>query len=228
MFDLGFEKSGYIATGGDVGSGIARQLAVQYPACKAAHLNFCVMQNPPASVSMESLSAFDQQCLARAAEFQKSAAAYAYEQGSRPATIGLVLASNPLALLAWIGEKLLAWTDEDPALDTILEAVSLWWFTETMPRSCYPYRQFFSTGVRSTAHDHPDMYIEKPFGYSLFPKEVIPVPVKWVETTGQLSWSRVHESGGHFAAMEKPVEFKKDMEDFVRHVVEEKGVTFGA
>ena len=57
--------------------------------------------------------------------FQKLASAYAYEQGTRASTIGIVLASNPLALLAWIGEKFLTWTDEDPSLDTILDAVSL-------------------------------------------------------------------------------------------------------
>ena len=44
-----------------------------------------------------------------------------------------------------------------------------------------------------------------------------------METTGDLSWSRVHDSGGHFAALEMPVEFKGDMEDFVSHVVKEKG-----
>lgn len=227
MLNLGFETPGYIATGGDIGSGIARCLAVQHPACRAVHLNFCVMQPPPASVvPMDSLSPLDQRVLARAGDFQKSAAAYAYEQGTRPATIGLVLATNPLGLLAWIGEKFLAWTDEDPSLDTILEAVSLWWFTETMPRSCYPYRQIFSSeGTKSTGHDDQDMYIDKkPFGYSLFPKEVIPVPVKWVETTGKLSWSRVHESGGHFAAMERPVDFKGDIEDFVAHVLREGGI----
>ena len=72
------------------------------------------------------------------------------------------------------------------------------------------------------------MYIKKPFGYSLFPKEVMPIPVKWVETTGELNWIRVHESGWHFAALEKPAEFKRDIEDFVGHVVKEKEVRFGA
>ena len=33
--------------------------------------------------------------------------------------------------------------------------------------------------------------------------------------TGNLVWSREHESGGHFAAMEKPKEFAQDVEDFI-------------
>ena len=56
----------------------------------------------------------------------------------------------------------------------------------------------------------------------------MPIPVKWVETTGELSWIRVHESGWHFAALEKPAGFKRDIEDFVGHVVKERGVRFGA
>jgi hypothetical protein len=44
------------------------------------------------------------------------------------------------------------------------------------------------------------------------------VPKKWVAETGNLVWYRAHESGGHFAAMEKPEPFVKDMEDFVRDV----------
>jgi hypothetical protein len=40
-----------------------------------------------------------------------------------------------------IGEKFLDWTDTDPPLDTILEAVTLYWVTETFPRSIYPYRR---------------------------------------------------------------------------------------
>jgi hypothetical protein len=40
-----------------------------------------------------------------------------------------------------IGEKFLAWTDQDPPLDEILASVTLYWLTETFPRSIYPYRQ---------------------------------------------------------------------------------------
>jgi len=39
--------------------------------------------------------------LEREACFIKVGSAYAFEHASRPSTIGFVLASNPLALLAW-------------------------------------------------------------------------------------------------------------------------------
>ena len=60
---------------------------------------------------------------------------------TRPATIGLVLQSSPIALLAWAAEKMLEWTDIDPPMETILEEVSLYWLTETIARSVWPYRR---------------------------------------------------------------------------------------
>lgn len=57
---------------------------------------------------------------------------------------------------------------------------------------------------------------KKPMGFSWFPKELMPVPISWVATTGNLvSWNR-HETGGHFAAMEKPHELWADVEEFVK------------
>jgi microsomal epoxide hydrolase len=59
-------------------------------------------------------------------------------------------------------------------------------------------------------------WISKPLGYSLFPKEIAPTPVHWVEKISNLVWSREHSGGGHFAALEKPNELWGDVEDFVQ------------
>ena len=222
MSSLGF-GGGYVATGGDLGSGLARILAANYESCKAMQINFCGMRNPPPSVKEESLSEQDRQFIQRCKHFMKFDTAYAMEHGTRTATIGHVLSSSPLALLAWIGEKFLEWTDEDPSLDTILEAVSLYWFTGTISRCLYSYRQFYEGKV--SGHDGPGLYVKKPFGYSLFPREIIPSPRAWAETTGDLSFFRQHEAGGHFAAMERPVEMKKDLEEFLQHAIG-KGAKF--
>lgn len=58
-------------------------------------------------------------------------------------------------------------------------------------------------------------HVRKPMGYSYFPKELAPMPIAWVATTGNLVWSRRHTSGGHFAAMEKPDELLRDIEEFI-------------
>jgi microsomal epoxide hydrolase len=61
-----------------------------------------------------------------------------------------VLGSSPLALLAWIGEKFLAWSDDDPNIEKILEDVTLYWLTETFPTSIYPYRAVSSPANMTT------------------------------------------------------------------------------
>lgn len=79
--------------------------------------------------------------LERTTAFKKMNSSYALQQATKPSTTGLVLSSSPLALLAWVGEKFLDWTDEELPLETILESVTLYWLTNTISTSLYPYRQ---------------------------------------------------------------------------------------
>ena len=185
MASLGF-GSGYIAQGGDVGSFVSVTLAANHDACKGIHLNMIVAV-PPDDFNPESVTdPLEKQGLERGQKFRESGMAYALEHGTRPSTIGLALSASPLSLLAWIGEKFLDWTDEDPPLDTILESVTLYWFTESFPRSLFPYRELtaISTGTK---------YISKPLGFSWFPKELVPMPKSLIERAGNLVFFRQHD-----------------------------------
>ncbi|OCK85894.1 putative epoxide hydrolase [Lepidopterella palustris CBS 459.81] len=208
MTQLGL-GGGYIVQGGDVGSFVGRILAHEYDACKALHLNMLVVVPPPADAE---ITQSEKEGLARMKGFYDHGRAYALEHGTRPSTIGHVLSSSPLALLAWIGEKFLEWTDADPTLDQILESVSLYWFTSAFPRSIYPYRGLFGPNTR------PDPYCDKPLGFSYFPLELAPAPKAWVASKGNLVFHREHEKGGHFAAMECPDLLLQDVEDFAKQV----------
>lgn len=48
---------------------------------------------------------------ARSSEWQTTGNGYFLEQSTKPQTIGYLLADSPAGLLAWIYEKLVAWTD---------------------------------------------------------------------------------------------------------------------
>ncbi|TIA61200.1 alpha/beta-hydrolase [Aureobasidium pullulans] len=189
MVALGF-GSGYIAQGGDLGSFIARQLGVENEECKVN-----LYQLPaPSNASSLPISQTEKLGLERAKAFTETGSAYAREHGTRTATIGLVLSSSPLALLTWIGEKFLEWTDADPTLDEILDSM-------------------FGPGAAKPRFAHPS---SKPQGYSYFPKEISPTPVSWVKETGNFVHTASHEEGGHFAAMEKPEVLWGDVEEFVK------------
>lgn len=102
----------------DIGSKVSRVLAATYDSCKAIHskfertfrdgttadqaVNFCIMPEPahPDGKPDE----IEEKGLERAAQFMRLESAYALLHATKPATIGYVLASSPLALLAWIGE----------------------------------------------------------------------------------------------------------------------------
>ncbi|KIW16677.1 hypothetical protein PV08_03865 [Exophiala spinifera] len=211
---LGFEA--YMVQGGDLGGRIGRIMAANHPRCKALHLNTHPMPAPDPSELRTPLTESEQAGLERHAFFLHNGTGYAIEHATRPSTIGFVISSNPLALLSWIGEKFLDWTDEDPSLDTILASITLYWVTKCASTSIWAYRQFY--GPNADSHGSKKWHVHKPLGYSWFPKEINPIPRAWIETTGNLVFFHEHDKGGHFAAMERPRELWADVEEFIADV----------
>lgn len=173
----------------------------------------------PENIDTKSYTLFEKRGLQRAQEFARIGSAYALEHATFPATISFAVSASPLSLLPWIAEKFLTWSDDNttPSLDEILESVTLYYLTDTFSTAIYPYRQLFTPG-NIGAHENPKWRINKPFGFSWFPKEIAPVPRTWVETTGDLVWWREHSEGGHFAALERSEALLGDLLEFVELV----------
>ncbi|KAF3041693.1 hypothetical protein E8E12_005219 [Didymella heteroderae] len=207
MVNLGFTK--YIAQGGDVGSFNARLSAMNHEECVGIHLNMFTVREVP---DQSKLSELEKMAIQSARAWKETGSAYAQEHGTRPSTIGSVLSSNPLALLAWIGEKFLEWSDTTPPLDHILTNISLYWFTSCILTSFQPYRQLHGA---SSVHFS---YISKPVGFSFFPFELFPGIKHVLEKGGNIVTYEQHESGGHFAALEKPEWLWADVEKYVKEM----------
>ena len=230
---LGFKN--YVVQGGYIGSRVARYMAVKYPSCVAALLNYSPVPLPP-GMSTDTLTEDEKRGLARGDQFRTDGCAYALMHATRPSTIGLVLSTSPPALLAWIAEKFLDWTD--PAsfphnsvlegsgtpysrklMDQILLSVSLYWLTGMAHTSLYAYREVFTMGGKPapSSHASPEYHIAAPkmLGFSYFPMEVAPTPEKWIETSGNLVFWKKHAKGGHFAAFEQPIAILGDLEEFI-------------
>lgn len=79
-------------------------------------------------------SPFERRGLDRTKWFQQSGMGYFHEQTTKPQTLGYALADSPVAMLAWMYEKLHDWTDEYPwTEDEILTWVSIYWFSSAGP-----------------------------------------------------------------------------------------------
>jgi microsomal epoxide hydrolase len=104
MLSLGFGKSGYLVQGGDIGALVARVVAATYDECKGMHLNFMLNTGIQDKASDDDkITEQEKEGLKIMEKFFSKGRAYAHEHGTKPATIGFVMASSPIAQLAWVG-----------------------------------------------------------------------------------------------------------------------------
>jgi len=212
MLALGYNQ--YAAQGGDWGFTVTRKIALMYGPehVKAWHTNMPVC-TPPLSIwtpwdtlrfLLTPYSESEKAAVARMKAFQKSGMGYFMEQSTRPQTVGYSLSDSPVGLLAWIYEKLVAWTDNYPWTDDeVLTWISIYWFSRAGPAaSARIYYEIAGRGELS-----PSRATEKPvipIGTSHFPKELFAPPDSWLPNLGNVVIQGKHTSGGHFAAYEQP------------------------
>ena len=197
----------YYAHGGDWGSIITQTLPlIPGTGVKGIHITMPVVQPDPET--MNDLTQEEQDALAAGAHYMRWDSGYSTQQASRPQTIGYALTDSPIGQLAWIAEKFWSWTDcerdgvslPEHAVDrtTILDTVSLYWYTATAASSARLYWESF--------HPTEELpIVTTPTGVSLFPKEIFKASQRWVEQrfVNVKYWNSLH-AGGHFAALEQP------------------------
>lgn len=151
---------------------------------------------------------------------QDEGCGYSEEQCTQPQTLGYGLADSPVGLLGWIYEKLLNWTDGYPWTDDeVLTWISIYWFSRPGPAaSLRIYYEF-----RKSGGEFGKPAVSIPTGYSFFPKELVVLPRFWLRGKHVVFVSQ-HESGGHFAAYERPKELVGDL----RNMFGKGGPAFGA
>jgi microsomal epoxide hydrolase len=176
MKELGFDK--YIAQGGDVGSYLARIMAQKYEACVGVHCRLpslcmwrCVCMLT-ATVNMmtfeekpeyDTLSPLEQRAMDSAKRWREKGSAYALEHGTKPSTIGAVLSSSPLALLAWYVRALSLKTTLIPTLPPTTNPSQDWREVPRLDRQ------------RPGPHHHPDQHLTV-LVHVEFPVVHLPIP----------------------------------------------------
>lgn len=202
MSEFGFAR--YVVSAGDVGSDVAEALAARHPGAVAAlHLTdvsqYHINLDPPADLDGEEHAYAE-----RTARWQSVEGGYAHEQATRPHTLAAGLGDSPAGLAAWIGEKLIRWTDSEGTLtnafsyEEALTWISSYWLTGSIGTSFAPYAAGRPTGWPR---------IEAPTVFTLFPKDLANAPRQFAERFFNVVQWQEYAKGGHFAAWERPEEY---------------------
>jgi pimeloyl-ACP methyl ester carboxylesterase len=219
MARLGYER--YAAQGGDWGSMITASLGQQDPEhVIGIHLTMPVVRPQPGEEGQ--LTDAEQAALDDYARHRKVGTGYSRQQSTRPQTLGYALVDSPVGQCAWILEKFREWTDcrevpEDAvSRDDLLDNVMLYWLPGTGASSARLYWESF---VRPRLDPVP-----VPTGCSIFPKEIMRFPRRWVQQRfPDLRYWHELPAGGHFAALERPADFVEELRSFFR-LVRARGV----
>lgn len=218
----------YVSQGGDWGAIISEILAVQEPkGLLGIHINMPGTVPPdvlrrlrnfdpaPAELSEAEKAAYD-----RLLHFYRDGFGYAAMMNQSPQTIGYALADSPVAMAAYYYDKFAEWTDSggEPEKvftnDEMLDAISLYWLTNTGTSSSRSYWEGAQAGGGPfNAFDIPTL----PVAVTIFPAEIYPAPRSWGEKAfgNIIHWNEV-DRGGHFAAWEQPELFSSELRDAFR------------
>jgi pimeloyl-ACP methyl ester carboxylesterase len=211
MRGLGYERYG--AQGGDWGSRITWELGRAHPeSVVAAHVNMLVAE-VPADVSEDDLTDEERALLERRNRFVSQGTGYMLQQSTRPQTLAYALADSPVGQLAWIAEKLTAWTDpaKPVSRDDLLTNVMLYWLTNTAGSSARIYYEF----TRTRAFGMPEP-TTTPTGVAVFAYDIAQPLRRFAERDNSIVHWSAFERGGHFAALEQPDLLVGDVRTFFR------------
>lgn len=200
MMTVGLGHERYLVYGEDMGAPVADWIAGLYP----DHVAGIVASHPSFSAQQRAGVELDQaEREFLAGTYRPDETGYAHQQGTRPDTLAVGLLDSPAGLLAWIAEKVAAWSDggtgtglDGIPTDELLTLTSLYWFTRSI-----------GTSFRS--------YVE-PGDFDLHPLVTVPASLLvnthergYPRSLGDKSYTDVRaferlDRGGHFTAWENP------------------------
>ncbi|KAH9035738.1 alpha/beta-hydrolase [Lactarius pseudohatsudake] len=218
MISLGYSE--YVTQGGDWGHVLTLAAASKYGPehVKASHTNMPICDPPTLSENpitflkclIASFTSREREAAAALQSFFKDGAGYIAEQTTKPQTLGFSLADSPVGLLAWIYEKLVAWSDAYPWTDDeVLTWISIYWFSRAGPATSIRIYYEYAHLDKPKRARFPETSV--PVGFSFFPKEVMQLPRVLLRAQANIVFESEHEVGGHFAAYEQPEALVSDL-----------------
>jgi epoxide hydrolase len=214
MTALGHRR--FVAAGSDWGTSISTSIARRHP----DRLLGLHLVPPLAPAGPGPHTEAERSALAELGERTTTASAYSAVHATRPQTIGYGLSDSPALLAAWLGEKLLTWSDPETALsrEQILDGLGLYWLTRTGASSARLYAESIAeVGAWFTGDD--TWRVDVPTGATVFPREVPRPSRRWAQRRFPriVHWGEPAR-GGHFGAWEQPEVFAEELRATARAI----------
>jgi pimeloyl-ACP methyl ester carboxylesterase len=207
----------YLASGTDIGAGVATRLALKYPGhLQGIHVASVV--NPPLTPESPPLTDAEKAYKARSDQWEEEEGAYEHVHYTRPQTFAFALADSPVGLASWILEKFQFWSDHGDDLlstfppDMLIDNLMIYWATETIGSSIRLYYDHRHIRVPFKATDH----VNVPTAICMWPKDLVIAPREWAERFYNVHQYSSQTRGGHFPAWEAPDAYAHDVRLFAR------------
>ena len=200
----------YVVQGGYWGAMIAWTMAHSYlDSAKAVHVNLLSLPKPDFDSEPE-YDDFEKRSLRQHEYFDTKEFAYYLVQNTKPRTFGFAMHDSPVGLLAWMADKLFTWSDSYPWSSAELITGTLLHYFPGPTGGFHMYRENSATEMIGGA-DAEQVSALSRRRQRWFPRS-------WAENKANIVFWQEHESGGHFAAYEKPEEFVDDLVRFFHSV----------
>ena len=213
---LGYKQ--YLAQGGDFGGTIATWIGYDFPkTCLAIHINILIVRHPDGPQTNE-----EKKWEEKFEKDQMIENGYRTQQATKPQTLSYAMMDSPVGVAAWIIEKMRGWSDIKNndiesvySKDILLSNIMVYLVTKTFNTASWIYYGRREEGGRVLPKE--GLPIKVPTAAALFPKEYLEwAPRSYVERIYNIKrWTKMPK-GGHFAALEQPDLFVKDIRDFAK------------
>ncbi len=201
----------YGAHGGDVGSGIGRELGILAPkGLVGTHMLQIFAFPTGAPGEMDKLTPFEMEGMVILQNFQKYNG-YQDIQSKRPGTLAYALVDSPVGQMAWNTELWFGFEGTEIASvdrDHFLVHASIYWFTATGGSSANIYFEDAQTGA-----GYREVPNKTPTGVAVFPRDFRSVRSFAERSNNIVHWTEMPR-GGHFAASQEPDLLAGDIRKF--------------
>jgi pimeloyl-ACP methyl ester carboxylesterase len=196
----------FFAHGGDVGSDVVRELALEHPdAVRGIHLTdvgYATGLEDPGE-----LTEAERDFIEATRRYVQLDGAYLLLQATKPQTLAFALNDSPGGLASWFVSMIAAQAGDEGVdgafggRDELLTNIMLHWLTGTAGSAV----QTYLLNARSTyaPEARPSRRSDPPAAVALFPRE-IQFPREWAERRVNVQSYERMPRGGHFAALEVP------------------------